>query len=414
VSGRATIDFTELDGTVEGEALEQMVRMLAQNMGLIAAYSGRGADNGKDLLVTDIEQGKLRSRPVRWLVSCKDRAKSGKSVTEVDAGSILDKVNQHNAKGFLLVTTTIPSTGLKQKLDALDIRGGGEIYTETWDSADLIRMLMRQENHDVLKAFLPESFRRLQALSPTAISLENVCDALPASVAEKVRSLADPFLTIGRLTGAAIWPHDLESQKAIDEILVALKRNDFPGSREAVLRLEYDAFMSLLGSLRENEYDLGYKFICDVIESVPDSSIALNAFQFLIGAYEVPKHQEIALASRLDEEGLEIVYGDEIRMFVSDELFQNATRYGWWSDIDVLSTQTDVDEFWIDSISLSGGDGRIEFSGTGFASLGLRFGSGDDEDNSSVSCPSRFDGYFDEHGIHIEDVSIDTSGYTFI
>jgi len=49
-------------------------------------------------------------------------------VAESDLPAIKDKTDQHHADGFLLVTTTIPGTGLKEKLDSFD-RSRAEIST---------------------------------------------------------------------------------------------------------------------------------------------------------------------------------------------------------------------------------------------------------------------------------------------
>ena len=77
------INFTELIGAMEGEGLEQLTRLLGEELGLHPEASGRGADGGRDLIFTSRSDNPLRMH-VRWLVNCKDLARSGRSVNEAD------------------------------------------------------------------------------------------------------------------------------------------------------------------------------------------------------------------------------------------------------------------------------------------------------------------------------------------
>ena len=106
------IDFTELISAVPGEGLEELARQIGRRKGLSPTWSGRGPDSGRDLLFTEFLKGPLSKERIKWLVSCKDRAESGESVSESDLPSpgIKDKLAQHNANGFLLITTTTAST----------------------------------------------------------------------------------------------------------------------------------------------------------------------------------------------------------------------------------------------------------------------------------------------------------------
>jgi hypothetical protein len=67
-------------------------------------------------------------------------ATSGTAVTESDLPTIKDKLAQHHADGFLLVTTTVPGVAAKQMLDNLDKSNGGDIYTWVWDKSELTRI----------------------------------------------------------------------------------------------------------------------------------------------------------------------------------------------------------------------------------------------------------------------------------
>jgi hypothetical protein len=105
---QSLIDFAELVSAVPGEGLEELVRQIGRRKGLSPSWSGRGSDSGRDLYFTETLSGSLSKEKITWLVSCKDKAKSNESVSERDlpAPGIKDKLAQHDANGFLLVTTT--------------------------------------------------------------------------------------------------------------------------------------------------------------------------------------------------------------------------------------------------------------------------------------------------------------------
>ncbi len=130
-SDEPLINFAELVSNVPGEGLEGLVRLLARRRQLSPVWSGRGADRGRDLLFTETLSGPLVQEKITWLATCKDKARSGESVGERDLPSpgIRDKLEQHEANGFLLVTTTTVSTAAKSLLDSLDGSTEARIYT---------------------------------------------------------------------------------------------------------------------------------------------------------------------------------------------------------------------------------------------------------------------------------------------
>lgn len=78
---------------------------------LVEKPPARGADGGKDLIVSDNGQ--------RFIVSCKHFIHSNKSVTPDDEQSISDRVFQHQVDGFIGFYSTIISSGLQDRLDGL-------------------------------------------------------------------------------------------------------------------------------------------------------------------------------------------------------------------------------------------------------------------------------------------------------
>ena len=160
LANQPLIDFKELNRSVAGEDLERLTFFLAERMHLHPEWTGRGADGGKDLVLTQHFTDPLKAS-LRWLVSCKDHARSGKAVVEVELPNPFDlKMRQHNAHGFLLVTTTTAAKTTKEVLDSLAEQKS--FFTDVWDAARLRKLLLKPENDDLLKQFLPESHARLR------------------------------------------------------------------------------------------------------------------------------------------------------------------------------------------------------------------------------------------------------------
>ncbi len=410
------IDFTELPEKPPGEALEKLTRELGKRLGLQPVWSGRGPDGGRDLLFSEIQSGPVSSRPVKWLVSCKDHARSGTAVTESDVGSIVDKVRQHKVDGFLLVTTTIPGVALKDKLDAIDHRSGGEIYTKVWDSHELTSLLLQEDFLDLLKTYFPESYERNQSFSKPQLALKAIEDALPKEVAVEVHSLVSPHLDRrSALLGLEVWPYDREGARIVDELVKCLiDDGDVKGAVDILFDkgLDFDAYMALLNCLHKNYPNIGYDFLSHVVLSSDDEGVSLNAFQFLSEHYEFAPGDQMRLASHLDPESLEILYWNEIQYFIENELMSNASTYELWSDIDALSSRSQIGEVFIDTLAFEGNPDKerpsVYFTGSVLIDVELSF---DHESTGNESFPGRGEGYVVSSGMFIDKATVNTSEY---
>lgn len=158
------IDYTELrSNDTPGAGLEALVRLLGMSLELTTDWAGAGTDGGKDLIFTDLEKGKIGARPFKWLVQCKDNSVSGASVSESDfRGSFTDKIRQHKCDGYLLVTTTRVTAGLKDLLDGIDGEDNRERYrTKVWEHHELTQMLLDPKNEALLMQFFPKGYDKL-------------------------------------------------------------------------------------------------------------------------------------------------------------------------------------------------------------------------------------------------------------
>ena len=169
----AIIDFKEIPqaNTANGEqdTFELFARdFVVQVLGLkIISQPNRGADGGKDFLAEETKKGPLGDTYVLWLVSCKHFAHSGKSVSETDESNILDRVHQHNAKGFIGFYSTIPSSGLGNRLDALK----KDCNTEIFDYRRIEHFLIEKRCKTLLERYFPTSFSawKKQEKSPSIL-----------------------------------------------------------------------------------------------------------------------------------------------------------------------------------------------------------------------------------------------------
>lgn len=404
------IDFKELVSPVPGEGLEQLVRHIGRKKGLSPVWSGRGADRGRDLFFTEELHGTLSVRKVKWLVSCKDKAKSNESISEKDfpASGIKDKLAQHKADGFLLVTTTTVSTGAKELLDSLDVSNGGDVHTLVWDSADLTSILLDPEYHDLLEQFLPRSYERVKGLNSLEGAILTFRDQLPDVVLKHMLRLVEPYSS-EPLKGSAVWPHDTDSASAIDNIVVNLLiRKDACKAVAATEGIEYDAFVSLCEKLYDKYSDECYNYLAEIICKHQDFDLKFNAAQFLLDNYEVSPADKIAFSSCLDEDALSELYVSEISNFIREELVMHSSNYALHDQLDILSSATVLIGIDITRLNIHPQAKRIRFSGEMDVDTTLQYGN---ELARNFACPGRFEGYFDEHGIYLTSAEVDTSAF---
>jgi len=405
------IDFNELISPVPGEGLEQLTRQIGRKMGLSPSWSGRGADGGRDLIFTEILAGLMAKEKITWLVSCKDKAKSGKSVSEKDLPStgIMDKLIQHKAQGFLLVTTTTVSTGAKALLDSLDKNNGGDIYTLVWDSSELTAILLDPTYKDLLKQFLPQSYRRLMGLNSLEGALLSFQDEIPEEVMSEVLRLVKPYGEMS-LKGSKLWPYDVASADVIDDIVSELLNQKNP--EDAVLsteNIEFDAFMVFIEKLHTHYPEECREYLFATATKHKDPDVQFNAVQFIFDNYEISARERIELSTHLDENALEEVYSSEIIAFIEGELFHNTPQYSLYDDLDQLSSATRIDLIDISQLVIKPEDNhRIGFSGTMLISVTLEYSG---EQAGNLDFPGYFEGYFDENGIYLESATVDTSSY---
>jgi hypothetical protein len=155
------IDFTEVQN---GEEWELFARDFLTELGFfIESSPDRGSDAGKDILVSEELSGTLGRYRLRWLVSCKHNAVSGKSVNEEEERNIRERMESFNADGFIGFYSTVPSSGLNSRLRQL--REGEKIKDfRIFDHKLIENHLIRVGYSVLLMRYFPQSYKVVKPL----------------------------------------------------------------------------------------------------------------------------------------------------------------------------------------------------------------------------------------------------------
>jgi hypothetical protein len=123
------------------------------------SHTGRGADEGKDLMLTTLVSDCIITRPFKWLVQCKHKAKSKRSVqiNDFKDGSFVDVVRQHGADGYLLVCSTRPARNLHSRFEALTDDSSNSYPFVIWDGTRVCEEAHRHPR--VIELFFPDYYR---------------------------------------------------------------------------------------------------------------------------------------------------------------------------------------------------------------------------------------------------------------
>ena len=151
---REMIDFTELPE--DGTRFEQFVRELLLRLGFEVHWTGVGPDGGRDLVVIEEAKGGLADFSRKWLVSCKHKAHSRRSVGEADVANVTDACRRVGATGFLLVCSTQPASSVVTKFEELT-SNSPEMTFLCWDGVELERRLMTPSAFPLMHLFFPLS-----------------------------------------------------------------------------------------------------------------------------------------------------------------------------------------------------------------------------------------------------------------
>lgn len=116
----------------------------------------RGADGGKDILAEESQFGTLSDNHTIWLVSCKHKAHSGRSVRPDDEINISDRMSQFEANGFIGFYSTLPSSGLNERLDSYKRKYKIEIF----DKEKIESCILNKKRYELFRRYFPKSYEK--------------------------------------------------------------------------------------------------------------------------------------------------------------------------------------------------------------------------------------------------------------
>ena len=160
------IDFKEIpsaraDRSEKGQqdTFELFAREFLELIGFsIISQPNRGADGGKDILVEEVRRGVGGESRIRWMVSCKHEAHSGKSVSADIESNVVDRVTQHGCHGFMAFYSTLPSSGLGQQLDSF--HSSKKLEVQVFDRERIEKYLLGSGGGiSLAKRFFPKSIQ---------------------------------------------------------------------------------------------------------------------------------------------------------------------------------------------------------------------------------------------------------------
>ena len=156
------LDFKEIPVAIPGNTDHDSFELFAREFFSeimhfdIVSEPNRGADGGKDLIAIEHQIGALSTTDITWLISCKHKAHSGQAVSTSDEENISDRIREHKADGFIGFYSTLPTSGLNNRLDSYREEYKIEIFNHERIETELIKA----KRNDIIERFFPKSYEK--------------------------------------------------------------------------------------------------------------------------------------------------------------------------------------------------------------------------------------------------------------
>lgn len=155
------IDFKEIPAANKASGDQDRFELFARDFFTeifkfqVLSEPSRGADGGKDILFAEQQTGTLSNGTIKWLVSCKHKAFSGSSVSPDDESNISDRIEQFGADGFIGFYSTLPSSGLNNRLDSYKNR----FKIQVFDKERIESYILGHKRYELFKRYFPKSYQ---------------------------------------------------------------------------------------------------------------------------------------------------------------------------------------------------------------------------------------------------------------
>lgn len=162
------LNFKEIPEANKPSGLQDTFELFARDFLAFIGYKiitdpDRGADGGVDFIIEEKRTGVGGETIIRWLVSCKHKAHSGKAVSPIDDGNIIDRVATHKCHGFIGFYSTLASSGLSGILEGLKDR----IEYQIFDKEKIERELIHSSRGlEIADRYFPKSLNDWKTENP--------------------------------------------------------------------------------------------------------------------------------------------------------------------------------------------------------------------------------------------------------
>lgn len=166
------LNFKEIPEAHKGGGQQDKFELLSRDLFIALGYRidsapGRGADGGKDLILTEVRTGIAGNTEIKWLVSCKHKAHSGASVGKGDEPEISDSLKANKCTGFIGFYSTLPSSGLITKVEGMD-----DIEHQFFDSSKIEQILLTEPKClNIAQRYFPQSYKGWSDENPSVAQI---------------------------------------------------------------------------------------------------------------------------------------------------------------------------------------------------------------------------------------------------
>lgn len=169
----AVLDFKEIPKAHVANGQQDIFELFAREFLAFMGYEiernpDRGADGGRDIIAREMRSGVGGQTIVRWLVSCKHKAHSGRSVQLTDEADIPGRVEAKGCQGFIAFYSTVPSSSLGERLEECKAR----CEVNRFDNELIERYLLSSvAGLELVARFFPASINQYRTENPIPADL---------------------------------------------------------------------------------------------------------------------------------------------------------------------------------------------------------------------------------------------------
>lgn len=167
------LDFKEIPEAHKSSGLQDTFELFARDVLSLMGYiiitePDRGADGGVDLIIEEKRIGVGGETIIRWLVSCKHQAFSGKSVSPTVESNLRDRIETHECDGFIGFYSTLPSSGLSTNLEGMKDKFDYQIFDKEKIEKELLHS---SDGLQIAKRYFPKSLNKWKTENPKPAKL---------------------------------------------------------------------------------------------------------------------------------------------------------------------------------------------------------------------------------------------------